>query len=75
MTVSTKVLRVFVFSFLGAFALAFSNALIEYSQTGDWSVLKGTVVALLVASVSAGIRAVVAYLPVLPDDDVGMRRG
>lgn len=75
MPVSSKIIRVFVFSFLGALALGLTNSIADISKTGDWSAWRTLLVSLLVAAVSAAVRAVVAYLPILPDDDVGMTRG
>lgn len=74
MTVQTKVLRVFVFSFLGVFVPAVANIVLDVSNTLDWSAAKVALVSLVLASFSAAIRALVAYLPVFPDDDVGMKR-
>lgn len=74
MSVSTKVLRVFVFSFLGALLPGLANALLEVSNTADWSVAKAALVSLVIASFAAAIRAVVAFLPILQDDDVGLTR-
>jgi len=75
MTVSTKVLRTFVFAFLGVFVPALANIVLDVSNTLDWSTAKAALVALVLASFAAGIRALVAYLPILADDDVGLRRG
>ncbi len=74
MTVSTKVLRVFVFSFLGVFVPAVANIVLDLSNTLDWNVAKAAIVSLILASFSAGIRALVAFLPILPDDNVGVQR-
>lgn len=74
MSVSTKILRVFVFSFLGAFLLGLANSLLEFSKTGDWSAWRVVLVSLILGAVSAAVRAVAALLPILPDDNVGMRR-
>ena len=73
-TVSTKILRVFAFSFLGVFVPALANILLDVSSTLDWSAAKAALVALVLASFSAAIRALVAFLPILPDDDVGLQR-
>lgn len=75
MTVSTKVLRTFVFAFLGVFVPAVANIVLDVSNTLDWTTAKAAIVSLILASFAAGIRALVAYLPILPDDNVGMRRG
>lgn len=72
--VSTKVLRVFVFSFLGVFLPALANIVLDVSTTADWTVARSAVVALVLASCSAGIRAIVAYLPVFADDNVGIKK-
>lgn len=74
MTVSTKVLRTFVFAFLGVFVPAAANIVLDVSNTLDWSTAKAALVSLVLAAFAAGIRALVAYLPILPDDDVGIRR-
>jgi nitrate/nitrite transporter NarK len=74
MSVSTKIVRVFAFSFLGVFLPALANIVLDASNTLDWSVAKAALVALVLASFSAAIRAVVAFLPILPDDNVGVQR-
>lgn len=74
MTVSTKILRVFAFSFLGVFLPALANIILDVSATADWTVARSAVVALVLASFSAAIRAIVAYLPVFTDDQVGIQR-
>lgn len=74
MTVSTKVLRVFVFSFLGIFLPALANIVLDVSTTLDWSAAKAALVSLVLAAFAAAIRAVVAFLPVFTDDNVGMKR-
>ncbi len=74
MTVSTKVLRTFVFAFLGIFLPALANIVLDASNTLDWSAAKAALVSLVLASFAAGIRALVAFLPILPDDNVGVQR-
>ena len=74
MTVSTKILRTFVFAFLGIFLTGLVNILADVSKTGDWSVAKTAVVSLVLAAVSAAVRAIVAYLPILADDQVGIQK-
>jgi hypothetical protein len=74
MSVSTKVLRTFVFAFAGIFLTGLVNILADVSKTGDWSLAKTALVSLILAAVSAAIRAVVAFLPILPDDNVGVQR-
>lgn len=74
MTVSTKVLRTFVFAFLGIFVPAVANIVLDVSNTLDWHVAKAALVSLVLASFAAGIRALVAFLPILPDDNVGVQR-
>ena len=75
MTVAQKILRTFVFAFLGVFLPAFANVVLDVSNTADWSAARAAVVSLVFAASAAAIRAIVAYLPILPDDDVGVRRG
>lgn len=75
MTVTTKVVRTFVFAFLGVFLPALANIVLDLSSTLDWSTAKAAVMSLVLAACSAGIRAIVAFLPVFADDNVGMRRG
>lgn len=74
MSVSTKVLRVFVFSFLGIFLPALANIVLDVSNTLDWNAAKAALVSLILASFAAAIRALVAFLPILPDDNVGVQR-
>ncbi len=74
MTVSTKVLRTFVFAFLGVFIPSVANIVLDWSNTLDWTAAKAALVSLVLAAFAAGIRALVAYLPILPDDNVGIQR-
>lgn len=74
MTVATKVLRTFVFAFLGVFLPSLANIVLDISNTADWSAARAALVSLVFAAFAAAIRAVVAYLPILPDDDVGIKR-
>lgn len=74
MTVATKVVRTFVFAFLGIFLPALANIFLDVSETLDWTAAKATLVSLVLAASAAGIRALVAFLPVFSDDDVGLTR-
>lgn len=74
MTVSTKVLRTFAFAFLGIFLPTLANIVLDVSNTLDWNAAKAALVSLVLAAFAAGIRAVVAFLPILPDDNVGVQR-
>lgn len=74
MTVSTKVLRTFVFAFLGVFVPACANIVLDVSNTLDWNAAKAALVSLVLAAFAAGIRALVAFLPILPDDNAGLQR-
>lgn len=74
MAVSTKILRTFVFAFLGIFLAGLVNIITDLSSTMDWSVARTALVSLVLAACAAGVRAVVAVLPVLPDDNVGLQR-
>lgn len=74
MPVSTKVARVFAFSFLGIFLPALANIALSLSETVDWSVAKSALVAAVFAAFAAAIRAVVAFLPVFADDNVGITK-
>lgn len=74
MTVATKVVRTFVFAFLGVFLPSLANIVLDVSNTADWSAAKAALVSLIFAASAAAIRATVAFLPILPDDDAGLRR-
>lgn len=74
MTVSTKVLRTFVFAFLGIFLPALANIVLDFSNTLDWSAAKAALVSLVLAASAAAIRAIVAYLPILADDNAGIQK-
>ena len=73
-SVAQKILRVGSFAFLGAFLPLLVNTLLEFSQTGDWAVWRALVFSGIAGAVAAAVRAVIAYLPVFPDDEVGMQR-
>lgn len=74
MTVSTKVLRTFVFAFLGVFLPSLANIVLDLSNTADWTAARAAVVSLVFAAFAAAIRAVVAYLPIISDDNVGIQK-
>jgi len=74
MPVATKVLRTFAFAFLGVFVPALANIVLDLSNTADWTVAKAALLSLIGAAFAAGIRAIVAFLPVFADDNVGMQR-
>lgn len=74
MTVTTKVLRTFAFAFLGVFLPAVVSVATNLSDTVDWSVAKAALIAAIFAGFAAGIRTVVAFLPILPDDNVGLTK-
>ena len=74
MSVATKIVRTFVFAFLGVFLPTLANIVFDVSNTADWSAARAALVSLVFAASAAAIRAVVAYLPVLPDDNVGLQR-
>lgn len=72
--VAQKIARSFAFAFLGAFLPLLINTLIEFSNTGDWAVWKALVFSGIAGAVAAGVRAIVAYLPIFPDDNVGITK-
>lgn len=72
MTLTTKVVRTFVFAFLGVFLPALANIVLDVSNTADWSAAKAALLSLVFAASAAAIRAVVAFLPVFEDDEVGL---
>jgi hypothetical protein len=71
-----KLLRTFAFAFTGAFLAALLPVADEVAGSGtiDLSPSGSLLVGATAAAMSAGIRALVALAPVLPDDDVGFRR-
>ncbi len=72
--VATKVLRTFIFAFLGIFLPTLANIVLDVSNTLDWNAAKAAIVSLVLAAFAAAIRAVVAFLPIFPDDNVGIKR-
>jgi hypothetical protein len=74
MTVTTKIVRTFVFAFLGIFLPALANIVLDVSATLDWTAAKAALVSLILAASAAGIRALVAFLPILADDNVGIQK-
>ena len=72
--VTVKILRVFVFSYLGVFLPALATIVLDVSETGDWGAAKAAVVSLALAACAAAIRALVAFLPVFADDQVGIQK-
>lgn len=74
MTVRTKIIRTFAWSFLGVFLPGLANLALSLSETIDWSLAKTTLVSLFFAASAAAVRTVVAFLPILKDDDFGLQR-
>lgn len=73
-SVAEKVARTFVFAFLGSFLPLLVNTLTEFSNTADWSVWKALALSGIAAATAAAVRAITAFLPVIDDDNVGMRK-
>jgi hypothetical protein len=71
-----KVLRVFLFTFLGTFltGLLFASKIATGLRV-DFDLLGSFTLGLVAGVIAALIRAVVAMLPVFVDDNVGRRRG
>lgn len=74
MTVTTKIVRTFVFAFLGPFLAGLADILLDLSKSGDWTVARVAVVSLAIGAASAATRALVAFLPVFADDNVGIEK-
>lgn len=74
MSVTTKIVRTFVFAFLGIFLPAVVSVATDLSETIDWNVAKAALISAIFAAFAAGIRAVVAFLPVFADDNVGLQK-
>jgi hypothetical protein len=76
LSLRSKLLRTFAFAFAGAFLSALLPVAdsIAGGDDIDLSVGGSLLVGALAASLAAGIRALVALAPVLPDDEVGLRR-
>jgi hypothetical protein len=72
--VAEKIVRTFVFAFLGSFLPLLVNTLSEFSNTGDWAVWRVLVFSGVAGSVAAAVRAIIAYLPVFADDNVGIQK-
>ena len=70
-----KVLRVFLFTFLGTFltGLLFASKIATGLRV-DFDLLGSFKLGLIAGVLAALIRTVVAMLPVFADDDVGARR-
>ena len=69
-----KIVRTFVFAFLGSFLPALANLLFDISSTANWTVAKAALVAAIIGSVTAAVRATIAVLPILPDDTAGLTK-
>jgi hypothetical protein len=72
-----KVLRVFVFAFLGTFLTTILPIAdkIAKGEHVDYNFIKAIAVSAIAAGFAAGIRAVIALLPVFRDDnDIGMQK-
>ncbi len=76
LSLTQKIVRTCAFAFLGAFLAALLPVVDDVAGGGriDLSVAGSLVVAAVAAALAAAIRALVAFAPVLPDDDVGLRR-
>jgi hypothetical protein len=75
-SLTAKLLRTFLFAALGALVTALLPIIDAIASGGDvdLSVLGSLAVAAIAGAIAAGIRAIVAYLPVFRDDAVGLRR-
>lgn len=69
LSLAEKVARTFAFAFLGTFLPLLVNTLVDFSNSGDWAVWRVLVFSGIAAAVAAGVRAVIAYLPVFSDDN------
>lgn len=71
-----KVLRVFAFAFLGMFLTTILPIAekIAKGEDVDYSLIKAVLVSAIAGGFAAGVRAVVALLPVFADDDIGIKR-
>lgn len=71
-----KVLRVFLFTFLGTFltGLLFADTIATGLRV-DFDLLGSFTLGLVAGVIAALIRALVAMMPVFVDDNVGRRRG
>jgi hypothetical protein len=75
-SLTAKLLRTFLFAALGALVTALLPIIDAIASGGDvdLSVLGSLAVAAIAGAIAAGVRAIVAYLPVFRDDAVGLRR-
>lgn len=64
-----KVARTFAFAFLGIFIPALAGLVSDLAGTRDWNAARAALVSLCFAASAAGLRAIVAFLPVFKDDD------
>lgn len=69
MSVTQKIARTFVFAFLGVFLPCLVSIAGNLSNTVDWSVAKAALVSGVFGAFAAGIRTIVAFLPVFADDN------
>jgi hypothetical protein len=69
LSLSTKVLRVFAFTFLGVFIPGIAGLADTLAKGGDWSAARTALVALVLAAVAGSLRGLVAFLPVFSDDN------
>lgn len=69
LSLSTKVLRVFAFTFLGVFLPGVAGLTDTLAKGGDWTAARTALVALVLAAIGGALRAIVAYLPVFSDDN------
>lgn len=74
LTIRQKIVRTFAFTFLGVLLPGLASLLLDVSKTGDWTAAYVTGTSLVLAAVAAAVRALVAYLPILPDDNVGIQK-
>lgn len=69
LTLFEKVFRAFVVAFLGVFLPGIAGWLNDIANGGHWSAARSALIALAAAGVAAGVRAVIAYLPLFADDN------
>jgi hypothetical protein len=64
-----KISRVFLFTFLGVLIPGLADVVAHEASRRDWAAGRDALIALTCAGIAAGLRAIVALLPVFPDDN------
>jgi hypothetical protein len=69
LSLTTKILRVFAFTFLGVFIPGVAGLADTLAKGGDWNAGRTALISLVLAAIAGALRGIVAFLPVFSSDN------